>query len=178
VDCLWFSLSLFSNGDISSLATLASLFTSSKDAAKRAFIMNHLQKKRLYLIALFAIGISVGTSLILYALNQNINAFLTPHQLSEAKISPNFTIRLGGMVKKNSLIREQNGLSLRFIVTDFKDEIEVKYVGVLPDLFREGKGVVATGSLNDTHTFIATQILAKHDENYVPKNMAAVDKQS
>lgn len=80
------------------------------------------------------------------------------------------------MVKKNSLIRNKNDLGVEFVVTDLKQDLRVRYTGVLPDLFREGKGVIAEGSLNKQGIFMATQILAKHDENYMPRNVAAVQK--
>jgi cytochrome c-type biogenesis protein CcmE len=133
--------------------------------------MNKIHKRRLYYVALFAVGLGVATGLILYALKQNINVFLTPGQLSTMHIAPDYHIRLGGMVKEHSVVRSKTDLSVEFVVTDFKRDITVRYVGVLPDLFREGKGVVAEGTLNSDGTFHATQILAKHDENYMPKNV-------
>lgn len=133
--------------------------------------MNKLQKRRLYYIAIIAVVLSLATGLILYALKQNINAFFTPSQLTHVAMNPEEHFRLGGLVKKESVVREHNNLGVHFIVTDYKSELPVYYVGVLPDLFHEGKGVIAEGSLNAQGTFIATQVLAKHDENYMPKNV-------
>lgn len=133
--------------------------------------MNIIFKRRLYYLGLFALGLAVSAGLILYALKQNINLFLTPGQLATTSLAHDYHFRLGGMVKKDSVVREKGGLGVEFIVTDFKREVLVRYVGVMPDLFREGKGVIAQGSLNAQGVFIATQILAKHDENYMPKNV-------
>jgi cytochrome c-type biogenesis protein CcmE len=129
--------------------------------------MNHLQKRRLYLLCLLTIGVAIGGGLILFALKQNINVFLTPSELTK-RLSSAYHFRLGGMVKVGSVVREKDGLSVQFIITDFKHEVIARYQGILPDLFREGKGVVAEGSLNAKGIFIATQVLAKHDENYMP----------
>lgn len=133
--------------------------------------MNKIHKRRLYYLSFAAVGVAVAVGLILFALKQNINVFMTPQQLMNTKIAADYHFRLGGMVKKGSIIREKNGLGVQFIVTDFKKEVTVQYTGILPDLFREEKGVIAEGSLNAQGIFIATQILAKHDENYMPKNV-------
>lgn len=133
--------------------------------------MNKNHKRRLYYVSFFIVGLSIAAGLILYSLKQNMNVFLTPHQLLEAHLAPDYHFRLGGMVKDKSVVREKEGLGVDFVVTDLKTDLRVHYVGVLPDLFREGKGVVAEGSLNEQGIFIATQVLAKHDENYMPKNV-------
>lgn len=133
--------------------------------------MNKIHKRRLYYVIIFLIVFSLAVSLILYALKKNINVFYTPGQLLEAHVPENYHFRLGGMVKMGSVVREKNTLSVHFIVTDYKKELPVNYVGILPDLFREGKGVIAEGSIDRNGTFIATQVLAKHDENYMPKNV-------
>ena len=130
--------------------------------------MNKIHQKRLFYLILFAMGIAVALSLILYALKQNINAFLTPSQIASAHLAPDYHFRLGGMVKKGSLAHDKNSLAVRFIVTDLQYALPVYYNGVLPDLFREGKGVIASGNLNAQGIFIATEVLAKHDENYMP----------
>lgn len=133
--------------------------------------MNKIHKRRLCHIGLFAAGLAIASGLILYALRQNINVFITPSRLASARVSPDYHIRLGGMVKKNSVVRDAAGLSMRFVVTDFKRDVTVRYEGILPDLFREGKGVVAEGYMDSQGVFNATQILAKHDENYMPYKM-------
>jgi cytochrome c-type biogenesis protein CcmE len=132
--------------------------------------MNNIQKRRLYYICIFITGIAIASGLIFYSLRQNMNVFLTPHQLNTMHVAPDYHIRLGGMVKEHSVTHGNQDLSVNFIVTDFKNEIPVHYVGVLPDLFHEGKGVIAEGTLNNG-IFNATQILAKHDENYMPKSV-------
>jgi len=134
--------------------------------------MNKIQKRRLYLVITFMFGICIAAGLVLYALRQNINVFLTPAQIAQQHFPNNYPFRLGGLVKRGSLHHDQ-GLGVTFIVTDFKKDLPVSYDGVLPDLFREGKGVVAEGSINQHGIFIATQVLAKHDENYVPREVTA-----
>ena len=134
--------------------------------------MNALHKRRLYIVIVITIGLSVATGLILYALKQNINVFLTPTQLAaNNKMTENYHFRLGGMVKKGSLIRDENGVGASFIVTDLHKETAVHFTGILPDLFREGSGVIAEGHLNSLGIFLASQVLAKHDEHYMPKNI-------
>jgi len=133
--------------------------------------MNKIHKRRLYTICFLIIGLGLAAGLILYALRQNINVFLTPTQVASQSINTNYHFRLGGMVKKDSIIRHDKDLGVEFTVTDLKSELRVHYVGVLPDLFREGSGMMAEGSLNQDGIFIATLVLAKHDENYMPKNV-------
>ncbi|OGT60217.1 MAG: cytochrome c biogenesis protein CcmE [Gammaproteobacteria bacterium RIFCSPHIGHO2_12_FULL_45_12] len=136
--------------------------------------MNKIHKQRLYYVSLLIIGLSIATGLILYALKQNMNAFLTPSQLAASTIPRNHRLRLGGMVKRQSIKRDPQGLGVTFVVTDLKSDITVRYTGVLPDLFREGKGVIALGTLTSQGILMAQQILAKHDENYMPKNVSQV----
>lgn len=133
--------------------------------------MNNLQKKRLYYFSTLLIGLSVGIGLILYALKQNINVFVTPTELVKQSIMPHSHLRLGGLVKPRSIRRDPENLNVHFIVTDNTHDIEIFYQGILPDLFREGTGVIAEGHRNNDGSFTATQVLAKHDENYMPKNV-------
>lgn len=133
--------------------------------------MNRIHKRRLTFVILFLLGLTMAASLIFYALKQNMNVFLTPGQITSAALKPDYHFRLGGMVKKGSVTHDRHGLGVEFDVTDFKRDIRVRYEGILPDLFREGKGVIAEGSINSQGIFIATQVLAKHDENYMPKAM-------
>lgn len=133
--------------------------------------MNKIQKRRLYYVGIFAVGLTIAAGLILYALKQNINVFFTPSQVATAHVSSDYHLRLGGMVKKGSVVRDKEGLGVQFIVTDLKRDLPVRYVGILPDLFREGTGVIAEGSIDAKGVFIASQVLAKHDENYMPKNV-------
>jgi len=137
--------------------------------------MNFLQKRRLYFIGLLILSSVVAGSLIIYALGQNINFFYTPSQihLNEAPAKTRF--RVGGLVEKGSLKREEN-LKVEFIITDLNRQITIQYVGILPDLFKEGKGVVASGKLLNNRIFLADEILAKHDENYLPPEVATTLK--
>ena len=127
-------------------------------------------KKRASLLAILLFTSVMGAVLILIALNKNILYFKSP---TDIKISQDINfdkkIRVGGMVKKNTLkIKEQE---IRFIITDFKNEINVSFKGTIPNLFAEGKGVVAEGKLQDRKFFVADRILAKHDENYMPPEL-------
>lgn len=136
--------------------------------------MNSFHKKRLTFFSVLLCIVAIAIGMILYALKQNINVFFTPSELNAQKLAADYRCRLGGMVKKGSVIHNAENphdLSLQFVVTDFKDEITVFYNGVLPDLFREGKGVIATGTLDNKGRFRASEVLAKHDENYTPKQM-------
>ena len=124
-------------------------------------------KKRASLLAVFLSISVIGVILILSALNKNLLYFNSPTDIKiNQDIDFNKKIRVGGMVKKNTLkIKDQE---IRFIITDFKNEIKVSFKGTIPNLFAEGKGVVAEGKLQDKKFFIADRILAKHDENYMP----------
>jgi len=124
-------------------------------------------KKRAIFLALLLLLSVVTIFLIFKSLEENIVYFFTPSEIyNKQNISLNKTIRVGGLVKENSISKEQN--SIRFIITDFKKEIIVSYSGLIPNLFSEGKGVIAEGVLKDKKYFIAEKILAKHDENYMP----------
>ena len=125
--------------------------------------MHKKVKSRLVNLVLIIIITSGFLGLILKNLNENISFYFTPTEILTKKYIT--TARLGGVVKKNSLITNDNGL-IEFIVTDYKNEIKVNYKGILPDIFREGQGVVAIGKVENTN-FVASKILAKHDENYV-----------
>ncbi len=130
--------------------------------------MNRKQKKRLISISLIAVILSLAIGLILYALKQNINLFLTPTQLLQTTAQPEQIFRVGGYVKKKSVQYSAVGDSVNFVITDNKQDIAVNFKGVLPSLFREGQGVVVTGKLTGAHQFTASQVLAKHDEKYMP----------
>jgi cytochrome c-type biogenesis protein CcmE len=134
--------------------------------------MNKKQKRKLLGVISLVILLSVAATLILYALKQNINLFFTPTQLLATQIHSEQNYRLGGYVKKQSVHFDSSGEGVSFIVTDNQNEITVNYHGVLPNLFREGQGVVVTGKMNDAHTLLATEVLAKHDEKYMPWPLA------
>ena len=127
---------------------------------------NRLNK--IYLIIFFLLSVGLITFFILRALEKNIDLYLTPSDVKAADFNQPDDFKLGGMVKVGSL-EKLEGLEISFVVTDFESEMTVIYEGVLPNLFKENSGVVATGSLNsEQNQFIATEILAKHDENYMP----------
>lgn len=131
--------------------------------------MNPVRKRKLTIV-LFCLSILlVATGLVLYALRQNISLFFSPEQLFQGKAPVNKTIRLGGMVVPGSIHRQENSLDVQFDVTDYHQSVHVHYEGILPDLFREGQGVVTQGVYHpDIKRFDAVEILAKHDENYMP----------
>ena len=126
-------------------------------------------KSRVYLISLILVSISIALFFILRSLNNNILYFKTPSDIKLEKIVNYNKNRIGGMVKKNSLKIDSE--EIEFTVTDFKNELIVSYRGTVPNLFSEGKGVVAEGVLSDKNFFIADRILAKHDEEYMPPEL-------
>lgn len=126
------------------------------------------RRKRLALIILMIAGISTAVGLAAVALRQNINLFYSPSQILAGDAPRNHTFRIGGLVEKGSVKRNKNNLEIRFAVTDTVNKVPVIYTGILPDLFREGQGVVAQGKLRADGVFIAATVLAKHDEKYMP----------
>ena len=130
--------------------------------------MNLKRKKKLVHLILIGSVLLIAVVLILYALGQNISLFYTPTQSVTGEAPKYKTIRVGGMVEKGSVVRDGKELLVTFKVTDFSNSMTISYQGILPDLFREGQGIVAQGQLNDSGLFVAKEILAKHDENYMP----------
>ena len=127
---------------------------------------NRLNK--IYLISTFILSVGLITFFILRALQENIDLYLTPSQIVTGEYDISQDFRLGGMVKENSLEKLES-LEIQFVVTDFQNEIVVRYTGILPNLFKENSGVVASGYLdNNSNEFMAYEILAKHDESYMP----------
>jgi cytochrome c-type biogenesis protein CcmE len=112
------------------------------------------------------VGVGVTVSLVLYALNKNINLYYTPSQLT-ANV-PARTLRIGGLVQSGSLQHEAHSLTMHFVITDYHKNVSVVYTGIVPALFREGQGVVVEGQFKPDGFFSATQVLAKHDEKYMP----------
>ena len=134
-------------------------------------------KKRISFLSLFSILTIIAIFIIIKSLNNNILYFKSPTDIKLAQdIILNQKIRLGGMVKKSSL--KIDSKEIKFIITDFKNEILVTYRGTVPNLFTEGKGVVAEGELNDKNYFVADRILAKHDENYMPPELKNIMKKN
>ena len=127
--------------------------------------------KRMTLVASILAGVSLAAWLGMQAFRGNVMFFFNPSQIAAGQAPAGERFRLGGMVEKGSVERTAGSLDIRFLVTDYKHTVRVKYSGILPDLFREGQGVVAHGRLQDG-TFVADEILAKHDENYMPPEVA------
>ncbi len=128
--------------------------------------------KRLVLILAGLAALGLAVALVLSAFRQNLMHFYTPSQVLAGAVPPDSHFHIGGMVVKNSLHRQTDGVTVQFVVTDLANQIEVRYRGILPDLFKEGKGVVAQGRLDANHVFVADEVLAKHDENYMPPDAA------
>lgn len=133
-------------------------------------------KKRIIRISIFFFAISSFSALLIYAFSKNIVYFYTPSQVIEKEAPLEKFIRVGGMVKKGSVLRSNNNLKISFKIYDLEQQINVMYEGILPDLFAEGQGVVMTGRLINSNTFIADEVLAKHDENYMPPEVADMMK--
>lgn len=135
------------------------------------------RRKRLGIILFIAVGLSLAVGLTLFALSQNIDLFFTPTQVAQGEVASGQRIRIGGMVKEGSVQSAQDSLSVEFATTDYAFEVPVHFDGILPDLFREGQGVVVEGSIDDSGVFQATRVLAKHDENYMsPEVQAAMER--
>lgn len=130
--------------------------------------MHPIRRQRLIIVLLVVIGAGSAIGLATYALRQNINLFYPPAELAAGKVPVGTNIRAGGMVVKGSLKRSPDSLQVQFAITDFKAIVQVVYTGILPDLFAEGQGVVANGVLDADGVFQASEVLAKHDENYMP----------
>ena len=128
-------------------------------------------KLRFFFVSLILITLILTVFLILKSLEENVIYFQSPTEIKSLNELESKKIRIGGMVKENSITLEAN--DLKFIITDFKNEINVIFSGAVPNLFEEGKGVVAEGYLKDRNYFIATKVLAKHDENYMPPEVKA-----
>ena len=134
--------------------------------------MRAARKKRLYLIALMVIGVGIAVAFALNAFNQNLMFFYSPSEVIAGDAPSDHTFRLGGLVTDGSVQRQPDGLTVQFDVTDTAKNVKVQYTGILPDLFREGQGIVAHGRLRDDGVFVADEVLAKHDENYMPPEVA------
>ncbi len=134
--------------------------------------MTPARKQRLLLVGLMVVGVSTGVGFALQALNQNIMFFYTPSEVAEGAAPQAKLFRVGGMVVDKSVRRPDDGVTVKFDLTDNSQSITISYVGILPDLFREGQGIIANGSLNAEGEFIAEEVLAKHDENYMPPELA------
>ncbi len=134
--------------------------------------------RRLSVIVVAMLVLGGAVALVLTALEDNIVFFYSPTQVAEKAPAPGKRLRIGGLVKEQSFRRLDDGLTQAFVVTDLANELKVTYRGVLPDLFREGQGVVAEGTFNPEGVFMASEVLAKHDENYMPAEVTEALKKS
>ena len=129
--------------------------------------------KRILGVVALAAGVGLFATFTLTAFRKNIMTFYTPTDLVEAKVPAGAKLRLGGLVETGSVKRAGEGLRVDFVIADCVHKVPVRYEGLLPDLFREGQGIVATGAMNADKVFVADEVLAKHDENYLPPQVAA-----
>ncbi|HSH41602.1 MAG TPA: cytochrome c maturation protein CcmE [Arenicellales bacterium] len=132
--------------------------------------MSPRQKRRLMVVALIVAGIGVATALTLTAFRQNMLYFITPSEVKAGALPADKRFRIGGLVVEDSV--ERDGVDVEFGLTDGNESVTVRYSGILPDLFREGQGIVALGVISDGGVFHADEVLAKHDENYMPPEVA------
>ena len=130
------------------------------------------RKKRILIVSFILIGISIAATLILTAFEENLMYFYSPTEIANGEAPKVRAFRIGGLVLTNSVKRNPNDLKVTFVLTDTVNEIKVIYDGILPDLFREGQGIVANGKMKSDNIFVADEVLAKHDENYVPPEVA------
>jgi cytochrome c-type biogenesis protein CcmE len=134
--------------------------------------MNPKRKKLLYTVVFIVVGVGVATGLALMAFQENLLYFYSPTQIKDGEAPDNRNFRIGGLVVNDSVVRNPNNLQVSFTLTDTLNSVDVFYDGILPDLFREGQGIVANGTINNDGVFIADEVLAKHDENYMPAEVA------
>lgn len=134
--------------------------------------MHPIRKQRLLLVLFITLFSSAAVALVVYALRGNIDLYYPPTKVVAGDAPTGQPIRVGGMVVKDSVQRDEHSLAVRFQLTDFNASVPVVYTGILPDLFGEGQGAVASGQLNGEGVLVATEILAKHDENYMPPEVA------
>jgi cytochrome c-type biogenesis protein CcmE len=135
------------------------------------------RRKRLYVVMGIVGGVAASVSLAVMASRQNIMFYYDPTQVATGHAPPDKRFRIGGMVVKGSVQRKPGDLQVRFVLTDFAHQVPVEYTGVLPDLFREGQGIIAHGTIGPDGAFVADEVLAKHDEKYMPPEVAASLKQ-
>lgn len=134
--------------------------------------MHPIRKRRLFAVLLIVAGVGVAAAITTWSLRQNMLFFVSPADAMEQHIPVDRQIRLGGLVTAGSVQRAADGLGVEFIVTDGKASVPVYFDGILPDLFREGQGIIARGAFDAERRFVANEVLAKHDENYMPPEVA------
>jgi len=140
--------------------------------------VNPVRKKRLFIVLAILAGVGVAVTLALSALRENINLFYTPTQIAAGEAPEGTRIRAGGLVEDGSVTRSKDSLTVSFRVTDNNATVTIRYQGILPDLFREGQGIVALGRVNADGVLVADEVLAKHDENYMPPEVTQALEQS
>ncbi len=140
--------------------------------------MRPKRKRRLYLVALLLVGVGGAAALALTAFEQNLRYFITPTEIVDGKAPKDRAFRTGGLVKPGTVKRAEDGVTVGFTVTDNVNDTRIAYKGILPDLFREGQGIVANGRMRADGVFVANEVLAKHDENYMPPEVAQSLKQA
>ncbi|AEF21933.1 cytochrome c maturation protein CcmE [Pseudomonas fulva] len=140
--------------------------------------MNAVRKKRLFIVLAIVAGVGIAVALALSALQQNINLFYTPTQITNGEAPVDIRIRAGGLVEEGSVKRSSDSLQTDFVVTDGAARVTIRFHGILPDLFREGQGIVAMGKIDDSGMLLADEVLAKHDENYMPPEVKQALEQS
>ena len=136
------------------------------------------KRRRLYILVAALLVFGSATALVLTALDDSLDLFQSPSQIMAAPPPPERGIRLGGLVEEGTVLRSTDGLSVTFRITDGAQSVPVSYRGILPDLFREGQGVITVGSMGPGGTFVAREVLAKHDENYLPREVVDALKES
>ena len=134
--------------------------------------MTPVRRQRLILILLMVAGVGTAATFALKSFNENLMYFFSTTEVAEGKAPKEAKFRLGGMVVDGSVNRPNKGIMVRFDLTDYSKQVTVEYSGILPDLFREGQGIVANGRMNQEGVFVAEEVLAKHDENYMPPEVA------
>ena len=134
--------------------------------------MTPARKRRLTMVVLLVAGVGVAAGLMAKAFQENMNLYYEPHQVTAGEAPVDHDFRMGGMVVDGSVRREEGSLTVQFDLTDYTDTITVNYTGILPDLFREGQGIITRGRLDQAGSFVADEVLAKHDENYMPAEVA------
>jgi cytochrome c-type biogenesis protein CcmE len=136
------------------------------------------KRRRLYFVVVGMVLLGAAAGLALYAMNDTLVFFYSPSELLAKQIPPGRTLRIGGLVETGSVARDADGATVHFRVTDTAKTVAVVYKGILPDLFREGQGVVAEGTMSPDGVFVAAEVLAKHDEKYMPKEVVDALKKS
>jgi cytochrome c-type biogenesis protein CcmE len=140
--------------------------------------MTPARRRRLIIVTVLVLGIGAAVALGLTAFRKNILYYYTPSQVASGEARPGRPFRMGGLVQAGSVQREPASMTVHFVLTDMQESVPITYTGILPDLFREGQGIVVHGSLDTARSFTADEVLAKHDEKYMPPEVAAAIKKA